>query len=204
MRIIGITGPTGSGKTRLTERIASLGIPTVNADELYHSMLIPPSECLDAIRAQFGDGVFCDDGTLDRPRLSQVVFSDVKKLELLNRTVLDIVISRVRSIIKELEAEGEQTIAIDAPTLIESGFNKECDTVISVISSPDIRATRISSRDGISQQKALERIKAQQCDSFYTENSDITILNDGSVEDFKLKIDDLIASLGLTNTKEHK
>ena len=204
MRIIGITGPTGSGKTRLTERIASLGIPTVNADELYHSMLLPPSECLDAIRTQFGDGVFCDDGTLDRPRLSQVVFSDEKKLELLNRTVLDIVISRVRSIIKELEAEGEQTIAIDAPTLIESGFNRECDTVISVISSPDIRAERISSRDGISPQRASERIKAQRCDSFYTENSDITVFNNGSIESFELKIDRLIESLGLTNTKERK
>ena len=202
MRIIGITGPTGSGKTCLTERIRALGIPTVNADELYHSMLVPPSECLDAIRAQFGDGVFRADGSLDRETLSALVFSDGQKLELLNKTVLNIVIEKIRSIISELEARGECAIAIDAPTLIESGFHRECDTVISVISPSKARAERISARDGITPQRAAERIKAQRQDSFYTDNSDITVFNDGTAEEFEAKIDALIAELALTDGKE--
>ena len=204
MRIIGITGPTGSGKTRLTEKISALGIPTVNADELYHSMLVPPSACLDAIRSQFGDEVFCGDGTLDRALLSKVVFSDKQKLELLNKTVLDIVISEMRRIISTLERNGNSTVAIDAPTLIESGFHKECDTVISVISAPELRAKRISERDSITPRKALERIKAQKDDAFYVDNSDVTIYNNNSTEEFEFKIDTLISELNLNNGKERK
>ena len=73
MKIIGVTGPTGSGKTVLTEYFASLGIPTINADELYHSLLIPPSPCLDAISSAFGKDMLSEDGSLDRKALSALV-----------------------------------------------------------------------------------------------------------------------------------
>lgn len=197
MRIIGITGPSGSGKTRLTEYLAGLGIPTVNADDLYHSMLIPPSACLDAIRAKFGDGVFYEDGSLDRNALSRIVFSDETKLKLLNRTVLGMVIEEIRKIITALEKQGKQTVVVDAPTLIESGFDRECDTVISVLSPADERVIRISRRDGISSQRAKERIRAQKDDIFYKAHSDIVIFNDGTEEQFDGKIRSLADKLSL-------
>lgn len=198
MRIIGITGPSGAGKTRLTEYVSSLGIPTINADELYHSMLVPPSECLDAIKAKFGDAVFANDGTLDRKALSEIVFSDSEKLRMLNETVLSIVVNEIKRIIKAFEQSGEQTVAVDAPTLIESGFDRECDVVVSVICPEKERAVRISLRDQISKDKALSRIHAQKDDSFYTEHSNYVINNNGTEAEFDEKIREFVQKLGIT------
>ena len=198
MRVIGITGPSGSGKTALTQRLATLGVPTVDADELYHSMLVPPSKCLDAIRDSFGDTVFRADGSLDRSALSQVVFGDSQRLSLLNSTVLGIVLDEIRNIIALLESRGHDTVAVDAPTLIESGFNTECDTVISVIAPRNVRIERIMARDGISHKAATARIDAQPDDAFYKNASDFVILNDGDEEAFTKEVLCLIQTLNLT------
>ena len=96
MFVIGITGPSGAGKGVISGILSSLGMRVIDADKVYHSMLIPPSPCLDAIRKNFGDEVFSPDGTLDRTVLSSVVFNSQKKLELLNSTFLGIVIDRIR------------------------------------------------------------------------------------------------------------
>ena len=88
MKIIGVTGPSGSGKTVLTKYFDSIGIPTVDADRVYHSLLIPPSTCLNAIREKFGNAVFLSNGNLDRVALGAIVFNDPEKLKLLNSTVL--------------------------------------------------------------------------------------------------------------------
>ena len=77
---------------------------------------------------------------------------------------------------------------IDAPTLIESGFHRECDAVISVIAPRDERIKRISLRDGISVERATERVRAQKDDLFYAESSDEVIYNDSTEADFILKI----------------
>lgn len=179
MTIIGITGPTGSGKTVLTEYLSGKGIPTVDADALYHSMLVPPSECLDAIAQAFGKDVISADGSLDRQKLSSLVFNSPEALALLNATVLPRVIDKVRSLIAEYEANGHSAVVIDAPTLIESGFDKECTTVISVIAERSLRTERIIARDGITRQKAEQRVAAQKNDGFYEAHSDHVLRNDG-------------------------
>ncbi len=197
MKTIGITGPSGSGKTLLSEYFSSLGYPIIDADALYHSMLTPPSDCLDAIRDAFGSSVFTATGELDRAALASLVFNNAEKLALLNRTVLDKVLCRIRKILKKFENDGLTLAFVDAPTLIESGFHKECDKVISVISSPDTRIKRIMERDDISQDKALERVRAQKNDEFYIDNSSLVLTNDGTPEDFLAKVQTLINTLGL-------
>ena len=183
MRIIGITGPSGAGKSYLSEFLRKRNIPVVDADETYHSLLVPPSACLDAIRTAFGDPVIAPDGSLDRPALSAVVFGNEEKLALLNRTVLGFVIDKIKNILGEYEGEGYGVACVDAPTLIESGFYAECDTVISVISEKKIRVSRIIERDGISKEAAQARVDAQREDSFYIERSDLVVNNNGDISD---------------------
>lgn len=197
MRIIGVTGPSGSGKSLLGKVFAQKGIPTIDADKVYHSMLLPPSECLDAIRAVFGDGVFREDSSLDRAKLSAIVFNDTAKLELLNKTVLDMVLVEIRRIINNAAENGANTVIVDAPTLIESGFHEECDLVISVLSPIKDRVQRISVRDGINQEKSMERVSAQKLDSFYEEHSDIVIHNDKDREQFIQKLYSLMDTLDI-------
>ena len=195
MKIIGITGPSGSGKSVLTEQLKNKGYPCIDADKVYHSMLIPPSPCLDAIRKNFGDEVFSPDGTLDRTVLSSVVFNSQKKLELLNSTVLGIVIDRIRQTLTELEKQGYDNVIIDAPTLIESGFHKECDVIISIIAPIEDRIWRIHNRDNISLEKARERVMAQKDDGFYESNSHHTIYNNKDIESFTENIKEIEAFL---------
>ncbi len=197
MRIIGITGPTGAGKSLLGSYVAELGIPLIDADRLYHSMLLPPSACLDAIREAFGDSVFNTDGTLDRTKLGEIVFNSDEKLKLLNSTVLGTVIAEIRRLIESYISQGFSTVAVDAPTLIESGFDKECWVVISVISPKEPRVARIMERDSISREAAELRVKAQKNDEFYIENSDIILNNNSSTERFLQDIKELCKGLEL-------
>ena len=197
MKIIGVTGPSGSGKTVLTEYFSALGIPTIDADKLYHSMLVPPSRCLDAIKDAFGESVIASDGSLDRPALSKIVFADKHKLELLNETVLRLVIEKIKESISELEALGNTTVIVDAPTLIEAEFDKECDNVVVVLSPKNDRILRISERDGIDQERAKQRVDAQKSDDFYISHADFVIINDKSPEEFIKQIRYVARSLGL-------
>lgn len=182
MRIIGITGPTGAGKSTVSRGFAALGYNTIDADALYHSMLIPPSDCLDAIRREFGDGIFVPNGELDRRALAAQVFSDPDALERLNATVLPIVIERMRAVIRELDEKGCEAVIIDAPTLIESGFAEECDFVLSVSAPEDVRIERIMKRDGIDKSRARARVSGQKGDEFYRAASDAFLYDEGDAE----------------------
>ena len=197
MTVIGITGPSGAGKSMLSELFKSKKIPVIDADSVYHELLVPPSACLDALVDAFGTQILNESGELDRTTLSHVVFNDAQKLALLNETVLDFVLDEIRDIISLLEGAGERAVAVDAPTLIESGFHKECDEVISVLSDTDIRISRIVERDGIGRDAATERVKAQNPDSFYAEHSSHIIVNNGEREDFLSRSEKLMSELGL-------
>ncbi|MBQ8850229.1 MAG: dephospho-CoA kinase [Clostridia bacterium] len=195
MRTVGITGPTGAGKSLLSGYMRKKGIPVIDADEVYHSLLVPPSLCLDALRGAFGDIIFKGE-ELDRRILSDIVFHDEEKLTLLNRTVLGFVLERIREMLGELRAEGHTVAAVDAPTLIESGFYLECDTVVSVISSPEIRVERIILRDGLTREAAEARVHAQRDDGFYIEKSDIVLTNDRDEVEFFDRCEELVLNLG--------
>ncbi len=197
MRIIGITGPTGAGKSLLTSYLDQAGIPTIDADSVYHGMLLPPSECLNSIRQAFGDGVFAPDGSLDRAKLGSLVFNSKEKLELLNGTVLGNVLCEIRRLISDYRRRGFDTVAVDAPTLIESGFHRECTTVISVLAPEELRISRIIERDCISREKAELRVKAQKSDDFYIQSSDFVLINDGDADKFKKDLSKLFEELGL-------
>lgn len=197
MRIIGITGPTGAGKSLLCRYIEEKNIPCIDADRVYHAMLLPPSECLDAIRRAFGDRVFGPDGKLDRAKLGALVFSSPEKLDLLNRTVLGKVLDEIRRLISDYRRRGFDTVAVDAPTLIESGFHKECSTVISVLAPSEQRLSRIKERDHLSDEKAEMRINAQKSDSFYRASSDHVLFNDGDTEKLRKDAEELLRTIGI-------
>ena len=195
MHIYGITGPSGAGKSFISEYMTKHGVAHIDADRVYHELLVPPSKALDAIRGAFGDKVFTSNGVLDRAVLSAIVFHDKSKLELLNSTVLSFVLDEIRRRIRELSKAGFTTVAVDAPTLIESGFDKECDTVISVLSPKEARLERIMERDGLTYEKALERMNAQKPDQFYKERSDIVLINDGNKENFFAALSEALPSI---------
>ncbi len=198
MKVIGVTGPTGSGKSLFCDYLSKNRIPVIDADEVYHGLLVPPSPCLDALKTAFGDGILYKDGTLDRGKLSEIVFHDAQRLELLNRTVLGFVLNRIRYMLRALERDGFPCVVVDAPTLIESDFHRECDTVISILSPMELRMERIIRRDGLTREKAEARIRAQKDDEFYKRHSHYVLTNTGDTEEFLKKIPPVVQELGLS------
>lgn len=182
MHVFGITGPSGAGKSLLCEYCAAHGIPHLDADAIYHELLLPPSEAVDALCRVFGNGILDDTGAIDRQSLSAIVFHDEKKLALLNETVLGIVLREIRCRLGKLKSQGVAAVAVDAPTLIESGFHRECDTVVVVLSAKETRIARIMARDRLSRERAEERVNAQKPDDFYRSAADTVLYNDGDCE----------------------
>ena len=197
MTVIGVTGPSGSGKSLFGSFLRQHGHTVIDADGVYHSLLLPPSPCLDALRDAFGDRVFQADGSLDRSALSEIVFHDEEKLALLNKTVLGFVLTKIREMIRERERLGEDFVIVDAPTLIESGFHRECDRVVSILSPTAQRLRRIMERDGISEERALSRIQAQKDEDFYRAHSDLLLVNEGTEAEFFEKAKALATELSL-------
>ena len=195
MKILGLTGPSGAGKTLFSFFLCAKGYPCINADELYHSMLIPPSVLLDAIRREFGDSFFNEHGELDRKALGKLVFSSQKSLEKLNATVLPLVIEKIQKIANDYKRNGAKILVIDAPTLFEAGYDKSCDVTVSILAPEYVRIERISERDEISIDDAILRTQAQKDNSFYYKHSDKIILNDADETALKQKAEALIAEL---------
>lgn len=191
MKIIGLTGQSGAGKGAVSEILREEGFYVIDCDKVYHSLLVPPSECLDAIEAEFGADVIGGDGTLDRKKLGSIVFASADKLAKLNEITLGRVIEKCRAMIA---AAGDDHVAavLDAPTLIESGFADECDLTVAVTAGEETRTERIMKRDGISREEALERIKAQKSEDFYTSRADRLIENNGDLEALRRRTEDLI------------
>ncbi len=185
MRIIGLTGQSGAGKGAVSAILARNGFLCIDCDEVYHSLLVPPSECLDEIKAVFGADVIKCDGTLDRKKLGEAVFSDEEKLKKLGEITLHRVIDKCLEIIREKDDGGYVAAVLDAPTLYESGFDSECDTVLAVTAGEETRLARIISRDDIDRKSALARIHAQKGEDFYTSRADYIIRNDGSEKDLE-------------------
>jgi len=182
MLVIGLTGPSGSGKTRVAEIFAAHGLPIINADEVYHELLLPPSPCLDELVSRFGREILNSNGTLNRPALGKIVFSDPASLSALNAITHRHVMKKVRDELDLLRKKGTLAAVLDAPQLFEAGANRDCGVIVSVIADKRIRLERIMERDGVEADAALKRMAAQKSEEFFRSHSNYVIENNGNAE----------------------
>lgn len=187
--VLGLTGQTGAGKTTVSQLFARNGFEVIDADQIARQVVEPGSHCLEQLAQQFGDSMVRPDGTLDRKRLGNLVFSDREALQQLNAIMNPCILAEIR---EQLERSQSRWILLDAPTLFESGANVLCTWVVSVLAPESIRKQRIMKRDQLSQQQAEQRIRSQQDDSFYRDRSQAVLVNDGSLSQLKLQTLQLI------------
>ena len=201
IKIIGLTGPSGAGKTTLCKIADEFGIKSIDTDAVYHSLLAPPSPCLDELVAEFGEKILRPDGKLDRPILASIVFdeADEKKVKLarLGEITHKYVLEKARKIIRSAESRGEAAIIVDAPALYESGFDKECDFVICLLADHNLRLHRIVDRDNISKERADTRLGGQKDDSFYSSRADYTLTNDRTTAEMKKDMEKILSDRGI-------
>ena len=190
MLVIGLTAPIGCGKSYVAKVFESHGIPTVDADLVYHSLVNKPTSTVDRLVAEFGSEILDETGALDRKKLAPIVFSDKSKLQKLNEITHAAVTEEIERILALYRANGTKAVTVQVPLMFESGFDKKCDMVVCVVADTDVRVERICKRDGFSREEAKNRIKNQKEIDFYIANSDEKVYNNGyeSIEEQILPI----------------
>lgn len=192
MLIIGITGGSGCGKTTVSDMFRKSGIEVIDCDDLAHRVTEPGEPALAELAEVFGKDILLDNGCLDRKKLGKIVFSEQKKLKLLNAVVHKYIIHEIKHII---ENAAEDIIAIDGAVLIESGVSELCDYMLSVLAEREVRIERICRRDNITRQTALNRIGSQSTDAYYISHSDYVIHNNGDIDKLTADVNNIILKL---------
>lgn len=193
--ILGLTGPTGAGKSIFSSCAKEFGFKVIDCDRVARQAVAKGMPALLRLTEVFGDGILKENGELDRAKLAEIAFSSPKKTELLNKTVFPY--------IKELvfkQISGDRVL-LDAPTLFESGIDGICDATVAVTAPTEVRKARIIARDNLSESAAELRISAGKPDEFYQKNADTVLQNDKTVENFikevKIYLSDTIGGNGL-------
>lgn len=190
MKILGLTGGSGTGKSTVAQLLTARGAGVVDADALYHALCVSCTPMLRELSAAFGD-VLCADGALNRGALAPIVFSDPAKLEQLNTLVYPYIRDASFAAFDRLAAEGCTLALFDAPTLIESGLHRLCRDevtgagVLGILAPVEVRIGRIIARDGLTEQAARARVGAQPPDSFYFQRCDYLIRNDNGLAELR-------------------
>lgn len=182
MKIIGLTGPSGTGKSTVALLAENLGYSVIDCDKVAASVTDDPA-LLAKLEAEFG-GV-TEKGRLNRKALADKAFASKEKTDKLNGIMLPVVVDAIDKKIKSLKDSGCKAVLLDAPTLYESGADNICNDVIAVLANEKIRRERILKRDGLTEAQLEKRLNAAKPDSFYLERAGHIIYNNGDLESFK-------------------
>lgn len=188
--VIGVTGPTGSGKSEVSQHLSTKGFEIVDADKIVCDIYTNCRECVDRVGACFDEVV--ENNVINKRKLSKIVFSDKNMLARLENIVNPYILRRIKACVAE---KNDCNVVLDAPTLFESGAYKICDYSVAILSQKEKRLARILKRDGIGLDDAICRINAQPKDEFYIYHADQIIFNNSGFAELVYSIDSFISKL---------
>ena len=189
MRVIGVTGGVGAGKsTVLGIMEKDFGAYVIQADQIGHILMEPGEECYDAVIGLFGKETIKKDKTIDRKRISDVVFTDKEMLLKLNGIIHPAVKSRILRLIQEQREAGREICVVEAALFLEEKYQEFCDEVWYVYTEEEIRIQRLMENRGYSREKSLGIIKNQVSDHVFRENTDYVIENNGDLLETRRQI----------------
>jgi len=193
MKHVGLTGGVASGKSAVAAKLASLGAVVIDADALARQVVEPGTTGLAAIKDTFGEGILLPDGSLDRPALGAIVFSDAAQRAKLNEIVHPLVREQAVAL-REAAAPGALVVE-DIPLLVESGQTDRFDAVIVVQAPHDERIRRMVQDRGWSRDDAEARMAAQATDDQRAAVADYLLDNSGSLEELEAQVASLYRQL---------
>jgi len=195
LKIIGITGGTGCGKTTALNVLKAHGALILDCDAIYHELLNNDEAMLSELKESFPAAF--ERGSFDRKRLGAVVFNDAAKLSVLNEITHRHIKLEINRRLEDWAMRGGELAAIDAIALIESGLSEKCDFTLGILAPREMRIERIMARDGISREYAEMRADAQKNDEFYRESCDFVAENGGTEAEFTKKLNDILKEVQL-------
>ena len=193
--ILGLTGMSGAGKTTACKAFRDYGFSVVDCDIVARQIVEIGKPALKELSENF-DNVILPDGNLNRRKIADIIFSEKDKLKLFNDIVYPYILYKVISDAADYINGGKRLILIDAPTLFESGADRICDIIISVVADKEKCIDRIKERDKLTYEQAANRLSAQHDKKYYIEKSDFYIDNCDGYDEFSIKAHELSASIG--------
>lgn len=190
---VGLTGGIGSGKSAVSRLLAARGAVVVDADAIAREVVEPGTPGLAAVVAEFGDGVLRPDGTLDRPALGAIVFSDPQRLAALNAIVHPLIAARTGELVAAAPADA--VVVHDVPLLTENDLAPGYDVVVVVDVPVELQLDRLVRLRGMTEADARARIAAQATREQRLAVADLVIDNSGTLEQLAAQVDVLWAEL---------
>ncbi|TYQ13334.1 UNVERIFIED_CONTAM: dephospho-CoA kinase [Acetivibrio alkalicellulosi] len=186
MRVIGITGGIGSGKSTVSKILSGFGAKVIEADEIAKGIMVKGEKAFSEVVDYFGDQILDLSGQIDRKKLASIVFVDKDKLNALNQITHKYVSVNILKLIDKYK--DEKTVVVDAAIPIKKGFIDVSDEIWVVTANKELRIKRVMKRSGLTYSEVLERINSQLEDDYYLSISDIIIYNDGTYEELENKV----------------
>lgn len=194
MKILGLTGGSGVGKSAAGAVFTARGCGVLDADASYRALCDHCTPMLEEIQSVFFD-ILTTDGKLDRKKLGAVVFSNPEKLAQLNAITHPYIKQAARETFAEMQANGIELAVYDAPVLFEAGADAWCDVTAAVLADRETRIQRIMARDAISYEYAALRIDAQHDDDWYRSRCDFCLMNNGDLDALRIQVDTVIDTI---------
>ncbi len=182
MKIIGITGGTGAGKSAVCDELKRYGAQIIDADEIARQVVQKGQPALNEIALAFGCEVINPDGELNRKKMGSIVFSDSEKLCILNQITHKYIYAEMQ---KQIDESLADILVLDVPLLFQNDFPFICDLTVAVIADKELRIKRVMARDGIDYVSAEKRIQSQMLDDEYRSHADVCFENNGGIEKIK-------------------
>lgn len=191
MKIIGLTGGIGTGKSTVARFLAELGAAVIDMDEMGHEVLAPNTETWQKVVEAFGQEIVGPDGTINREKLGKIVFNSAEARERLNRIVHPRMAEMVKARLEEYRRQGKKVVVIDAPLLIEVGWASLVDEVWATTASKATALRRLRERAGLSEKESLARVRSQLPSQEKLKHASVVIDTDCTLGELKAKTKEL-------------
>ena len=184
MRIIGLTGSIGMGKTTTAGFFRAAGIPVHDADAVVHRLYDGPATA--AVEAAFPGTA--PDGVVDRDRLAEAVLGDNQALKRLEAIIHPLVHQDERTFLEAAAAAGAPMAVVEIPLLFETGGNKRCDTVVVVTATPETQRQRVLKRPGMSEERLNAVLARQMPDAEKRKRAHFLVFTDDDLDSAKRQV----------------
>lgn len=186
MKVIGVTGGIGSGKSAVARTLRDLGAVVIDADSIARAVTSKGGKAFEELVAYFGNGILDENGELNRKKLAELVFKDPVGRHALESITHKHIVSKIVDGVENIRNSGRaEIVVIDAPLPVEHGFVDLSDEVWVVTAEKDTRIKRAMERSGYTREEALDRIGSQMKDEEYLQAADEVLPNDGTMEELE-------------------
>jgi dephospho-CoA kinase len=182
MRVFGLTGNIGSGKSTVAAMFREAGIPVLDADRISREVTAPGSPAFRDVVKEFGPGILGTDGAIDRGRLAEIVFSDPSRRARLEAITHPAILAAMKESLERLAREGNAVAIVEATLIHESGRKGLFEAVISVTCDPETQLRRLAERGGMTREQSTARAAAQMGAEEKALASEHVIDNSGDLE----------------------